>query len=119
MTMEKRIKAYLAYVDAALAGIESMTDEERRNLKNEHLVQISFFQHERLIHLIVTVLFALMEIMALALVLTVGGIVPTALTILLLVLLVPYVRHYYILENSVQRMYVQYDIICGDGFGMK
>ena len=27
------------------------------------------------------------------------------------VLLVPYVFHYYFLENSVQRMYVQYDLL--------
>ena len=31
------------------------------------------------------------------------------LTIALLVLLIPYVMHYYLLENSVQKMYVQYD----------
>ena len=31
------------------------------------------------------------------------------LTVLSLVLLVPYVSHYYLLENNVQRMYKQYD----------
>ena len=30
----------------------------------EHLVQVGFFQHERLIHLIVTVTFALLEMLA-------------------------------------------------------
>lgn len=34
-----------------------------------------------------------------------------ALTVLLLVLLIPYIRHYYILENEVQKMYGQYDKI--------
>jgi hypothetical protein len=36
-----------------------------------------------------------------------------------LVLLIPYVRHYYILENEVQKMYGQYDSIVakmGAGF---
>ena len=33
----------------------------------------------------------------------------------LLMLLVPYVRHYYILENEVQKMYAQYDIIIKKG----
>ena len=32
-----------------------------------------------------------------------------ALTVGLFVLLIPYVMHYYLLENSVQRMYRQYD----------
>jgi hypothetical protein len=31
------------------------------------------------------------------------------LALLILVLLIPYVRHYYILENEVQKMYKQYD----------
>jgi hypothetical protein len=29
--------------------------------------------------------------------------------IAIFVLLIPYINHYYLLENSVQRMYVQYD----------
>ena len=29
--------------------------------------------------------------------------------LVILILLVPYIRHYYILENEVQKMYVQYD----------
>ena len=36
-----------------------------------------------------------------------------------LVLLIPYVRHYYILENEVQKMYGQYDEIVsklGEGY---
>ena len=80
----------------------------------EHLVQISFFQHERLIHLIVTVTFAIMEILSIALTLLSfwlgeGNPALGTLTLLILVLLVPYVRHYYILENEVQKMYIQYD----------
>ena len=31
------------------------------------------------------------------------------LALLLIVLLAPYIRHYYLLENGVQKMYVQYD----------
>ncbi|MDE6419692.1 MAG: hypothetical protein K2K87_04090, partial [Lachnospiraceae bacterium] len=75
----------------------------------EHLTQIQFFQHERLIHLIVTCLFAILAFAAFfALFFTMNA----GLFVLfaaLLVLLVPYIRHYYILENGVQRMYTQYD----------
>ncbi len=33
------------------------------------------------------------------------------LDILFMILLIPYVRHYYILENETQKMYVQYDAL--------
>jgi hypothetical protein len=33
----------------------------------------------------------------------------TALFVALLILLIPYIRHYYLLENGVQKMYKQYD----------
>ena len=34
------------------------------------------------------------------------------LAIAILILLVPYIKHYYLLENEVQKMYKQYDQIC-------
>lgn len=101
-------------------GQESGTEEQKgqgeRNvdleeLKKEHLTQIGFFQHERLIHLIVTVVFALMEMLSLIMTIMSDELFPIILTILILVLLLPYIRHYYILENEVQKMYAQYDRI--------
>ncbi len=103
--MEKRIINYRKYID----GILSQDNSKWEEIINEHLVQIGFFQHERLIHLIVTVLFALMEIISIVATVATGYIGLIALDILLLVLLIPYVRHYYILENEVQKMYFQYD----------
>ena len=38
-----------------------------------------------------------------------GSLIIVALVFALLVLLIPYVMHYYLLENSVQKMYEQYD----------
>lgn len=103
--MEKRILDYRRYVDELL----QQASADWRAIIREHLVQISFFQHERLIHLIVTVTFAILEIVVIGL--CVMAFTPGVglLAIALLVLLVPYVRHYYILENEVQRMYAQYD----------
>ena len=85
--MKKRITEYLAYIDALL----EKEDVDWEHEKEKHLVQIAFFAHERQVHLIV---------MALSIV---------ALVFALLVLLIPYVMHYYLLENSVQKMYEQYD----------
>lgn len=111
----------MSWTTAAIGkGQESGTEEQRgqggRNvdleeLKKEHLTQIGFFQHERLIHLIVTVIFALVEMLSLIMTIMSDELFPIILTILILVLLLPYIRHYYILENEVQKMYAQYDRI--------
>lgn len=85
---------------------QTMQEMVQDKLK-EHLVQVGFFQHERLIHLIVTVTFALLEMLAIVL-----SVISDSLFTLLLpivILLIPYIRHYYILENEVQKMYGQYD----------
>ena len=60
--MKKRLKEYLTYLEGL--DYENMTENDRKNLKAEMLNQISFFQHERLVHLIVTITFAIMSIIA-------------------------------------------------------
>ena len=75
----------------------------------EHLVQISFFQHERLVHLLVTLAFALMTLAAAVAAVVAPQVLTAALMLLLLVLLVPYIVHYYFLENETQKLYAQYD----------
>lgn len=121
--MEKRILAYRKYMDELLKQLEAgetpagvlaaNTSPEKHlqleSLKQEHLTQISFFQHERLIHLIVTVTFAILEMLAVLIALLFPGIASLLLVFIVLVLLIPYIRHYYILENEVQKMYGQYD----------
>ncbi|MCH5268920.1 MAG: hypothetical protein J1E62_11360 [Lachnospiraceae bacterium] len=112
--MEQRILQYREY----LLGIceKDYSDDERRQLCEKVLTQISFFQHERLIHLIVTITFALLTVIVFA----VCAVAPTipflCLGVLLMVLLFPYIRHYYILENSVQTMYRCYDKLCLEEF---
>ena len=110
--MRKRILEYRRMMDELLARLEAGDkDVDIMTLKTEHTVQISFFQHERLIHLIVTVLFAILEFMSFLFVLIMPNIGTILLTFAVLVLLIPYIRHYYLLENEVQKMYVQYDRI--------
>lgn len=104
--MEKRILNYRKYIDDLLSSDE-LRDWEK--VIQEHLIQIGFFQHERLIHLIVTITFAILEVISLCLTVIQFSPFIGMLAILLLVLLIPYVRHYYILENEVQKMYAQYD----------
>lgn len=105
--MEQRILSYRKRIDQLLQQEEADWGE----VLEEHLVQISFFQHERLVHLIVTITFAILEMLALGV--TVLAFTPMlgVLDILIFILLVPYIRHYYILENETQKMYAQYDAL--------
>lgn len=107
--MERRIKNYLKYLESI--RISELSEEELKLLKSELLTQISFFSHERLIHLLVTLFFALFTVISMAAFVITSILSLGILSLLFLVLLIPYVRHYYILENSVQRMYVFYDSI--------
>ena len=103
--MKKRITEYLVYIDSLL----EQEDVDWKKEKEKHLVQIVFFAHERLVHLIVMALFALATVISILYLNYSGSIVILALVVALLVLLIPYVMHYYLLENSVQKMYDQYD----------
>lgn len=105
MSMKKRITEYLAYIDALLERED--IDWERESQK--HLVQIAFFAHERQVHLIVMALFAIATVISILYLNFSGSLIIVALVFALLVLLIPYVMHYYLLENSVQKMYDQYD----------
>ena len=109
--MEKRLLDYMAYLKAVSEKAEKneFTSEELEVLRGQASLQIAFFQHERLIHLIVTMTFALMTIITLAAICMTGYLPLVALMVLLLVLLVPYIRHYYILENGTQTLYRYYD----------
>ena len=105
--MKKRILAYLEKIDQLLKHPPIAVNYEEDVKK--HLVQIGFFMHERLIHLIVTVLFAVLTVGVALFCVADPGIPMFLLFGALLILLVPYIMHYYLLENGVQKMYEQYD----------
>ena len=105
--MKKRILAYMAYMDRQLQQNDSGLSYEE--LCTQHEKQLAFFMHERLVHLLVTLTFAILAFITFfmaALQFSIGLIV---LFFAFLVLLIPYLMHYYLLENSVQYMYKQYD----------
>lgn len=107
--MKKRILDYYNRIDAILKKNDPDTDWD--DLLQEHLVQVSYFQHERFIHLIVTVLFGLITFMAILGLQLSKSIWFAILLVPLIILLVPYINHYYLLENTTQKMYIQYDEI--------
>lgn len=111
--MKRRILAYLDYIDDILQNDDSNDKEHWDKVIKKHLDQIVFFAHERLIHLIVFALVAVCTVISIMTVIATGKLEIIPLIILLFVLLIPYCAHYYLLENSVQKMYEQYDEMIG------
>lgn len=105
--MRKRLVSYRKRIDALLDSDPTSTDWNA--VIEEHLVQMSFFQHERLIHLLVTLAFAFMEVICIIAALISTHPLAAVLALLLLVLLVPYIIHYYFLENETQKLFLQYN----------
>ena len=116
--MGKRIKDYVAAMIKVANEMSAKNGTSKQNkdeILREMLIQIRFFQHERLIHLIVTVLFAFLTIFTIACSCFLNnlayGMLFCLLSVLCLILLVPYIHHYYVLENGVQKLYEIYDKI--------
>lgn len=105
--MGKKLKAYILSIQILLESGETIENIEI--LKKELLVEIQFWQHERLIHLLVTILFALLTMAVFMVLLFYQQLSMLILLAALLALMIPYIRHYYILENGVQTLYTFYE----------
>ena len=70
---------------------------------------IGFFQHERLVHELVMILFALLTVGGIFFLIVISDFAVVALDVLFFALLVPYIKHYFGLENGVQRLYDLYE----------
>ena len=105
--MRKKIRRYIRQIDERLENPPEDIDYEEEQRK--HLIQISFFMHERIVHEIVMALFALVTVLDFLCLVLYPQLLLAALLVVLMILLVPYVLHYYTLENGVQYMYEQYD----------
>lgn len=107
--MWERLKNYLDYMEEQTS--KELTQQEKEALNKDLQIQIGYFQHERLIHLIVTVLFALATLISIMGFIAFESIGIALLFVALMVLLVPYIVHYFRLENGVQKLYTYYDIL--------
>lgn len=107
MNLNKNIQIYEKYLE------EKMNQKtlSKQDLLN-HRAQIAYLQHERYIHLLVTCVVSILLFMTLMVCLYHDNILLNLLLIILVVLDAFYVRHYYVLENTIQRWYkVEIDII--------
>lgn len=104
--MTKQIRAYLELLERFFKSEHSAEETDR--FCAELLQRIKFYQHERLIHLIVTMSVGVFFMLSLILYLSQSGVGLLILTVMFLALLAAYLKHYYFLENSVQKMYLYY-----------
>lgn len=74
-------------------------------LLDHHAAQIRWMQHERLVHLIVTLFVCLFALLTLGFTVINPSLAGFSLTGLLLILAAAYLIHYYRLENRLQRWY--------------
>lgn len=109
--MEKKIRAYEKYI--AEKDIAKMDASEKLALTRYHSQMVTLFQHERLVHLLVTLFFAFLAVVfvvATGWLIYMLGVMMEMLplyfiTLILVVLTICYVKHYYFLENHVQGLY--------------
>ena len=110
------------YVKQVMDAVRKYIDEEMREAPEyktrevlaEFETKIAYFQHERLIHLMVTLAFAiflLFEIFCLFILPVDFVVAGVRLVAIFLGLSIGYIVHYYFLENSVQKMYHMRDEI--------
>ena len=110
------------YVKQTMDAVRKYIDEEMQNapadktneVLSEFETKIAYFQHERLIHLMVTLAFAaflLFEIFCLFMLPSAFIYAGILLVLIFFGLTIGYVMHYYFLENSVQEMYHMRDEI--------
>lgn len=101
--MKKQIKEYIKEVEEKIYKNE-ITQEYKKDMLN----YISFYQHERLIHLIVTLFVGICAIIFFLAMLYFEKLTITIIFIILIILFIPYIIHYYFLENNIQKLYTLY-----------
>lgn len=103
--MKETVKKYLNKIEEINNNKKINNKEE---ILNDLLTHIKFFQHERLIHLIVTFFTGIAAIIFLISFISLENIYIGLLFLIVFVLFVPYIFHYYFLENSIQKLYNLY-----------
>ncbi len=103
--MEQRIKDYEKFIKKAA---EHPTPE----LKKYHAEMVRNFQHERAVHLAIMLFFVVLTLVMMTIaihgIIFIGGpftIFASILAALLFVITACYIRHYYFLENHIQKLY--------------
>lgn len=113
--MTRYLNEYREFIKRLLDSNEEC-DYER--LIEYHEKQIEFFQHERLIHLIVTALFAILFLCLVIVEIFKPSLGITILALILLIMNIAYIKHYYFLENQVQALYQDFNKLYEKQYGI-
>lgn len=101
--MRNYLRDYVNELMLVLKEKKKLTGNELENI----VIKINFFQHERLIHLLVTLFYALFVLIFFGLgLLSYVFLIPFFACLIFLIF---YIRHYFFLENNVQYLYKLYD----------
>ncbi|KQC07442.1 MAG: hypothetical protein APR62_00485 [Smithella sp. SDB] len=98
------MKKHERYVNKMLG--KKLDDENLKDLLAYHDKQIQWIQHERLVHLIVTLFVCLFALLSFGFTVNKFSTSFVILSALLLILSLAYIIHYYRIENGVQKWYV-------------
>ena len=99
--MKKYIQDYIKEIE------NKLKKEISKNDINELKDKINFFSHERIVHMFI-MLFCLFTLIVFIL-LSMENTIFLIPTIIIIILNIFYILHYYFLENSVQYLYKLYD----------
>ena len=95
---------YMEYIKTILKK-----EDINESIKKDFIEHMQFMQHERLIHLLVTMLFALLLMFGFIIMLIYFSWILVVFTAIIFIVEIFYIFHYYRLENGVQKMYRLYD----------
>jgi len=107
--MTEYLKNYMKYIQEKLEKCSDSAGLDE--IMAEHKDKIAFMQHERIVHFLVTMMFALILAIFMGIEIFTENPAILLLVTIIIVLLGFYIKHYYFLENTVQKMYRVYDDI--------
>lgn len=114
-SLKKYLMEYRKYI---IGLIDNNHEMDLERIISYHEKQIDFFQHERLIHLIVTALFAVLFFASVFMVVFIQSLAIILLAVVLLIMNIAYIKHYYFLENEVQNLYKDFNKLFEKQYGI-
>ncbi len=100
-----------AYIDAYIKVLEDKIQNKdvSQELKEELLIKIEFFNKERIIHLIITLFYALFTVLFICHIR--DSVLYLIFALFMVCFLIPYIIYYFRLEARVQYLYKLFDQI--------
>ncbi len=115
--MGKRVQKYLEFIKAF--DINGCSREEASRMRDEMTEQMDLFVRERLNHLILIIAIAILTMMCYICVQVSNNTVFMLLAMILILLLIPLIRLYFVMDSCIQSIYEYYDRITEKAAGMR